>query len=268
MWHALAHRRIDHYFEGRLGPASQARMRRHLGRCADCRARYERHLVAEAALPDGDRRVEDRGWQGILAAAQVPAARSRRALVPALMLAGAAALVVIVPLARRPSEPVERGWRGGPAGAALGLPAVHLFRSLPGAKAAPVTDRIGVGDGWLIAYSNPGTDARWLMVFAVDEACGVHWFHPAYERAGENPAAVPIRTGENGVELGEEIRHPLHPGRLGVFGLFLREPLKVLAVEDVVRARCAEAAPASPCAPLSDGAAAVHQACQPLVVDP
>jgi hypothetical protein len=268
MWmsHALAHRRIDAYFEGRLGPASEARMRRHLGRCADCRARYERHLVAEAALPDGERRGEDRGWQGILAAAQVPAARPRRGLVPALVLAGAAALVVIVPLARRPSEPVERG---GPAGTALGSPAVHLFRSLPGGKAAPVTDRIGAGDGWLIAYSNPGTDARWLMVFAVDDACAVHWFHPAYEHAGENPAAVPIRTGENGVELGEEIRHQLGPGRLRVFGLFLREPLKVLVVEDVVRARCQEAAPAapaSPCAPL--GVAAVHQACQPLVVDP
>ena len=265
MWmlHALARRRIDDYFEGGLRPRSEARMRRHLGRCADCRARYERHLVAEAAVPDGERRAEDRGWQGILAAAQAPAARPRRALVPALMLAGAAALVVIVPLARRPSEPVERG---GGAGAALGGPAVHLYRSLPGGKSAPVTDRIGAGDGWLIAYSNPGTDARWLMVFAVDEACGVHWFHPAYERAGENPAAVPIRTGENGVELGEEIRHALRPGRLGVFGLFLREPLKVLAVEDVVRARCAAGAPAPPCAPLAVTAA--HQTCQPLVVDP
>jgi hypothetical protein len=264
MWHTLALRRIDHYFEGRLGPSSEARMRRHLGRCADCRVRYERHLVAEAALPDGERRAEDRGWQGTLAAAQASPGRPARVLVPALVLAGAAALVVLVPGARRTSAPVERG---GPGGAALGLPAVHVFRSLPGGKSAPVTDRIGAGDGWLIAYSNPGTDARWLMVFAVDEACGVHWFHPAYERAGENPAAVPIRTGENGVELGEEIRHGLGPGRLGVFGLFLREPLRVLAVEDVVRARCAAAgAPASPCAPLA--VAAVHQACQPLVVDP
>src|SRR5262245_3479774 len=263
MWHALVRRRIDRYFEGLLGPPVEARVRRHLGRCADCRARYERHLLAEAALPDGERRAGDRGWQGILAAAQALPERRARALIPALTLAGAVALVVLVPYARRTPAPVERG---GPAGAAPGLPAVHVFRSLPGGKSAPVTDRIGAGDGWLIAYSNPGTDARWLMVFAVDEACGVRWFHPAYERAGENPAAVPIRTGENGVELGEEIRHALRPGRLGVFGLFLREPLKVLAVEDAVRARCAAGAPASPCAPLA--VTAVHQTCQPLVVDP
>src|SRR5262245_59139555 len=161
MWHALARRRIDRYFEGQLGPPSEVRMRRHLGRCADCRARYERHLVAEAALPDGERRAEDRGWQGILAAGQAPPARRPRALVPALALAGAVALALLVPTALRPPAPVERG---GPASAALGPPAVHLFRSLPGGKSAPVTDRVGAGDGWLIAYSNPGTDARWLMV--------------------------------------------------------------------------------------------------------
>jgi hypothetical protein len=263
MWHALTRRGIDRYFDGRLGPSSEARMRRHLGGCADCRARYERHLLAEAALPDGQRRVEDRGWQGILAAAQAPPARRSRIAVPVLALAGAAALLVLLPQLRRPPAPVERG---GPSSGAPTGPELHLFRALPGGDSAAVSDRVRAGDGWLVAYSNPGTEARWLMVFALDDACRVHWFYPAYERSGENPGAVPIRTGENAVELGEEIRHPLQPGRLSLVGLFLAQPLDVLAVEAVLRGHCRAGASWSACAPLP--LPAVHQACRPLAVDP
>ena len=269
MWHALARRRIDRYFEGRLGRSSEARMRRHLGACDDCRARYQRHLLAEAALPDGERRAEDRGWQGILAAAQAPAhaapaPRAMRLALPVLAVAGAAAAaLVLVPRLRDPAEPVERG---GPSSGAPAAPALHLFRAVPGGTSAPLGDRVRAGDGWLVAYSNPGAEARWLMVLAVDEACGVHWFYPAYERAGEDPAAVPIRTGAEGVELGEEIRHQLRPGRLALVGLFLARPLGVLAVEEAVRRQCSAGAAWSACAPLA--LPAVHQTCRPLAVDP
>jgi hypothetical protein len=262
MWHALARRRIDRYFEGRLGPPAEARMRRHLGDCADCRARYERHLLAEAALPDGERRAEERGWQGILAAAQAPPARRSRIAMPMVLALGAAALLVVVPRLRGPSAPVERG---GPPGETPTQPALHVFRAQPGGNSSPVGDRVRAGDGWLFAYSNPAPEARWLMVFAVDDACRVHWFHPAYERPGENPGAIPIRT-DNGVELGEEIRHALQPGRLGLVGLFLAQPLDVRAVEAAVRGQCSAGASWSACAPLP--LPAVHQTCRPLAVDP
>ena len=62
----------------------------------------------------------------------------------------------------------------------------------------------------------------------------VHWYYPAYEQPGQNPAAPAIRTHALGVELGEEIRHALPVGPLRMVALFLRRPLRVKEVEDVV----------------------------------
>jgi hypothetical protein len=85
------------------------------------------------------------------------------------------------------------------------------------------------------------------MVLAVDGRGGVHWYYPAYERLGEDPAAVPIRARALGVELGEEIRHPLPPGRLQVIALFLPAPRRVLDVErDVAAAKGSFGALAGP----------------------
>ena len=92
------------------------------------------------------------------------------------------------------------------------------------------------GDGLLFAYSNPLPTLTRLMVFAIDEANGVHWYYPAYVRAGEDPEAVPIITGAIGVELGEEIRHALPAGALRVYALFLPEPHRVLEIEGLAAA--------------------------------
>jgi hypothetical protein len=89
-------------------------------------------------------------------------------------------------------------------------------------------------DGILIAYSNPGAEFSYLMIFAVDVQGGVHWYYPAWEQPGQNPAAPAIRTHALGVELGEEIRHRLPAGPLRVFGLFLPRPLLVGDVERAV----------------------------------
>jgi hypothetical protein len=77
------------------------------------------------------------------------------------------------------------------------------------------------------------------MVFAVDRRGAVHWYYPAYERQGEDPAAVLIRTNAYGVELGEEIRHPLPEGDLRMFALFLRAPHRVLETEAAISAALA-----------------------------
>ncbi len=267
MWHWLERRKIDRYFGGRLGSAPEARMRQHIGACAACRGRYEKQLVAEAALPDGELRSEDRLWKGIAAAAGGPATTvggsAPRFVVPALVLAAAAAVILVsTPLVRRSTEPVERGSRA-PAPA----PALHLYRTLPQGGSEPIVDRIRSGDGLLVAYSNPGDAARWLMVFAVDRSCRVYWFYPAYDRPGENPTAIAIRTFESGVELREEIRHDYESPDLRVYGLFLATPMKVLEVEDVVRRGC-EARPGAPpaCRPLPLDVH--HQECRPLEVAP
>ena len=68
-----------------------------------------------------------------------------------------------------------------------------------------------------MAYSNPEREARWLMVFAVDEHARVHWLYPAFERPGQDPEAVPVAAARTGVELGEEIHLPLGPGRVRLY---------------------------------------------------
>jgi hypothetical protein len=260
MTHWLHQRLIDRYFEGRLPTRGEAVMRARLGRCERCRARYTRHLTAEAALPGGDERALDRLWAGIRRASgradangragasagpvERPAAapswvwppRGRGALAGALL--GAALVTLTVQRATRPpaggghrAEPAARGGADTPAAA----PAIHLFRSVSEHAAEPV-DRgpIHARDGLLFAYSNPDPRLTHLMVFAVDQRYAVHWYYPAYLRPGEDPEAVPIVPGTVGTELGEEIRQPLEPGPVRVYALFLREPHRVLEIEAMI----------------------------------
>jgi hypothetical protein len=257
-WHR---RRIDRYFAGRLGIGSEARLRARMNRCAGCRAHYRRHLVMEAALPGGDERALDRLWHGILGAAgrpvpspalswaMAPAAtmtpmrswwRARFALggaLVALLIAVAGGRLISRPRVSRIGEPSPRGALRVTADA----PAIHLFRSVSARAAEPVdVGPIQARDGLLFAYSNPDAAFTHLMVFAVDESYAVHWYYPAYQRAGENPAAIPILPGTTGAELGEEIRQRLRPGPLRLYALFLREPHRVLEIEALVRSTIEE----------------------------
>jgi len=251
MMHVFHRAQVDRLFDGRLGPAATAALLRRLWRCADCRARYERHLLFERVLPGGADRRDDRLWQTIARSAdRDPRSRSserpveiaieiasappgRRWWMP-LVATGALALIIII--ASRPagtpgpSLPVSRG-AVEETGAA---PALHLYRTIGEHETAPIERSMRANDGILIAYSNPGPDLKYLMVFAVDTSGNIHWYYPAYERAGEDPPAALIRTGAVGVELGEEIRHPLAPGALRVFGLFLPRPWHVEQIERLV----------------------------------
>lgn len=253
MIHGLHVHQIDRYFAGTLRPSAVVRMFGRLWRCGACRVRYERHLLHERALPDGDARQQDRLWQSILASAgaEAPASATspasqptavptapgagRRLFRPPVLL-GATALagvLVLVALGGRldtASDPVARGTTAEKVGA----PNVHFFRAVGEHQTEPVLGTIHADDGILVAYSNPGAELSYLMVFAVDAQGAVHWYYPAYEHPGDNPAAPAIRTRALGVELGEEIRHALPVGPLRMVALFLRRPLRVNAVEDVV----------------------------------
>jgi hypothetical protein len=241
MIHAFHKRQIDHYFGSGSAVADPAGILQRLWRCASCRVRYERHLLLERTLPDGRSRGEDRLWRSIVASAGVGGAGVRQKTSPrwflhstALIAAGAVAFVLFV--ARRPdtrtesSLPVARG-EVAPAKAS---PTLHLFRTVGEHETELVDRRIRANDGLLFAYSNPGADLRYLMVFAVDARGGIHWYYPAYERPGENPSAALIKTGALGVELGEEIRHPFQPGPLRVFALFLARPVFIDEIERMV----------------------------------
>jgi hypothetical protein len=235
MLHVLHRRRLDRSFSRALPALAACHLREHLATCAACQGRYERQLIAEAVLPDGEARAEERLWREIERVAALPAAKRERRHRPAWLLslvlaaATAAAVVALVALPRA-EDPVARG------PAATGLPpSLHLFRVV-GAGTEPVSARIHAGDGLLFAYSNPGERYSHLMVFAVDERGQVYWYYPAYQRVGDDPEAVPIEGRHTGVELREVIRQPLPPGRVRVYALFLGGPAPVSAVERALAA--------------------------------
>jgi hypothetical protein len=229
MLHAFQRWRVDRSFDRGLSAAATGRLRQHLACCLVCRGRYHRQLVAEAALPDGDRRAEARLWREIerVAAPVGESPRARPSWVTSLSLAVAAVTVVLVlgAVSRR-EGPVPRGTAEG---AAL-PPSLHLFRTV-GDRTEPVTGAIRAGDGLLFAYSNPGNTYSHLMVFALDDGGQVYWYYPPYQSAQEDPQAVPIEARRTGVELREVVRHPLRPGKLRLFALFVDRPASVKAVE-------------------------------------
>ena len=243
-WHD---RLVDDYFGGRLPARGEDRIRARLGRCVYCRARYRRHLIVEAAMPGGDARALDRLWRGIAHAGGIAPRQKTRALSSRARVAflGALAVAAILAIAirlpprdpRRPSaDPTARGSAADVAGA----PAIHVFRSVSAHAAEPIGDRpIRAGDGLLFAYTNPDPQLTHLMIFAVaptdTQAVAVHWYYPAYRQLGENPEALAILPGTTGMELGEEIRHPLRPGPVRIYALFLREPHRVLEIESLIQ---------------------------------
>jgi hypothetical protein len=259
--HRAHHREIDRHFSGRLRPRAEARMRSRMEKCASCRAHYQRHLIAEAALPGGDERALDRLWRSIRAAAYsgggsgaprtAESASSstpsrwrwrrspRRLAFGGAVLATAVVLIIAVPRRVPPikDEPGATGLVARGGGAALAAPPVlHVYRSVSqhAAEALTAGAIVRSNDGLLFAYSNPMPTLTRLMVFAIDEMNTVHWYYPSYVRADEDPQAVPIVAGAIGVELGEEIRHALPLGALRVYGLFLSEPHRVLEIEALV----------------------------------
>jgi hypothetical protein len=225
---------IGRYFRGQLGGRAIDRVLGRLGRCAGCRASYERHLMVESMLPDGEARRDDRLWEAITRSAGVALPperpRARRLSLGLAAAAAVAVLLVVAPRLHAPRPGAEPVARGG-ATAPVVSPALFIYRSTGPRRSEPVARAIRPGDGLMLAYSNPSTDLRYLMVFAVDGGGRVYWYHPAYERAGENPAAVPIRTQAFGIELGDEVHHALAPGPLTMVALFLPRPRTVLEIE-------------------------------------
>ncbi len=113
---------------------------------------------------------------------------------------------------------------------------IRAFSAGESGAPAALGDRLYKSDYLIFAYTNLGGEPyEYLMIFAVDEAGRVYWFHPAYSQEGEDPASIRISKGADGVELKEKIRHEFSGGRLWIYGLFTNQPLRVSAVENLVK---------------------------------
>lgn len=99
---------------------------------------------------------------------------------------------------------------------------------------------VRAGDKLVFRYASGGPDPfGFLMVFAVDAAQDIHWYYPAYETAGSDPASVAIRGDGGAAALPDAIEHPLPAGPLVFYGVFTRTPLRVVDVERRVAATLA-----------------------------
>lgn len=145
----------------------------------------------------------------------------------ALLVGGGAALLQPGrPEFRVKSADVTEGARERWAG-------IRVYRVEAGGGAPErLADGMRSSDGLLFSYTNLGGEPfDYLMIFGVDARGEVHWFHPAYEREGTNPASIPIEKSQSNVPLPELIRHDFPPGPLAIHALFTTWPVRALDVE-------------------------------------
>ena len=235
--HAQALRSIDEHFAGRASPAREAELRAHLPTCAECRRRYERHLVL-ASLDPRAPSAETRLAAGLGLPSR---ARRQSRWAWATFAVTAAAAVALW----WPSGAGRVGAGGEPVARGVGNPPALLVYDVAGAGIARVSDRIRRGDELAFGYTNPG-GLRYLLVFGTDEHGHVYWFHPAWPVGAPPPAAVEARPGLGPYELPEAVRHDFDGHTLRVTAVLSDERLGVDAVERGGRALPAPAPSSSP----------------------
>ncbi len=101
-----------------------------------------------------------------------------------------------------------------------------------GDEVTPLGATMHRDDALGFAYRNlPGSNARHLLLYGVDERGEVFWFYPAWTDPARPPSALPIETSNLTVRLSEAVRHPLVPGRLELRAVFLEAPVSVTDAE-------------------------------------
>lgn len=216
---------VDRHFSGRIHPTDERRMREHLPSCATCRDQYERHLLL-ARLTPGALDARTRLGRGLGVAVREERLPWRPALAALAVACVALLMVRVVP--GRDASSVE-GFTPRGSGQAE---ASRLMVYAVGADGvpAPVGEALDARQELAFAYRNPDA-RRYLLVFGVDEAGRVYWYHPSWTDPEANPRAVPIHAGDALWELPEAISQPLAAGRLTVHGVFLDEPMTVRELE-------------------------------------
>ena len=225
---------VDGHFGRGLSAARERTLRAHLPGCDACRAHYERHLLL-AELDPRAPSAKQRLARGLGLRATAP--RPVRAWASGLMLVATAACAALLVLPRLQTEDAGDGFtaRGGTPPAVALPAALQVYRALPdGRGAEPVTSRVRPDDALAFAYRNP-LGMEHLLVFGVDEAGSVYWYHPAWTDAAQDPQAVPARPGGGPHELPEAVRHRTDGRQLTIYTLLSQRRIDVQSVEDAIR---------------------------------
>jgi hypothetical protein len=216
---------VDGHFSKGLSPASEARLRDHLPECADCRAAYESYQVAEgldAKAPSPRERLA--AALGLPSEVKRP---RRRGMVIGTLSAVGISLSLLVIAVTQPSHGIVSRGKGIENAESL---EVAVFRVKGERESMRVNDVVSPRDELAFAYRNE-VGKSFLMIFAMDGAGRLVWYHPAWTDPADNPRAVPIGKQVGFKELPEAVRHPLQGTSLTVHALFLDKALDVRAVE-------------------------------------
>jgi hypothetical protein len=112
---------------------------------------------------------------------------------------------------------------------------LHVYRMDDQGSPKRLAERMRATDGLLFTYTNLGPRPfKYLMVFARVANGDVVWFYPDYRQPGTDPTSIAIREGQTDVELPDIVHHRLASGRLVIYALFTRTPLRVSQVEPIV----------------------------------
>jgi hypothetical protein len=247
----LSSRTLAAFLEGEVTQSEAEQIVAKLRDCAISRRRLERVRklrLGLSKLPDELDGVDLVAGVRYAISSAPPAARVRAAHRIWWSSAAVVGLVAILALVLWPRGPHGMGSeasRDKAVGNETQAPdrwiGIKVFRIVTG-LAQPVTDggTIQTTDRLVFRYNNLGSEPfNYLMIFGIDAARDIHWYYPAYVDAGSNPSSLAIRSGEIRVALPDAVQHELPVGPLVIYGVFSREPLRVLDIENRIAAMIA-----------------------------
>ncbi|HEY3497656.1 MAG TPA: hypothetical protein VGK73_23320 [Polyangiaceae bacterium] len=124
---------------------------------------------------------------------------------------------------------------------------IQVHRVSGASQAVRANERFAASDDLVISYTNRGVSPfEYLSVFAVDDRGNVHWFYPAYEHLGADPASIVIEKAVTERALPDRIHHEFAAERISIYGLFSRRALRVSEVEAWIRKQGGRVASDSP----------------------
>ncbi len=227
--------------DGGIAPNERAALDAHLAGCASCRASLAElgALVGDlAAPPEFDEDAHVKSVMARLDDARPLAVRTARPrwqivapMVSAFALAAGALLFV-----RGGSAPPPE-----PAFTARGGASEHTLAREVGVRVMTGTStlsplvagmRLQPDAPFTAAVTNVHDGPAYLLLFAVDTKGEVHWLHPAYASAVDNPASVTLRRSSTELPMGTSvILEDAAPGVLRFVSIVTDQPLHVLDIE-------------------------------------
>jgi hypothetical protein len=216
--------------------------------CAAARARQQ-SLIADLAAPPRLQESAQDFLAGVVARTTQPRAetahasrpRTARMLWPGLAVLSVAAALALLCLPsgdRGDTERVQaRGGNSGPV-AERATASADVFLAEGKTLTSLTAATLHAGDRLAVRFSNPSTQAAYLLAFAIDSRDEVHWIFPAYSDGATNPRSLALAETRAPVMLPEtvELDQPA-PGALRVVSIVSRSSTTVLEVEKLLAAR-------------------------------